>query len=104
MCLFTWFCSSEVRLPLAPIKETKKKIVEDSWIKFYNFFMQAIASNKKANHDYFIFHKFDAGIVLSGSEVKSLRVNSASIKESYVKDKNGELWLTNCHIKKYLLQ
>ena len=63
--------------------------------------MQAIASNKKANHDYFITQKYEAGIVLSGSEVKSLRVNSASIKESYIKDKNGELWLANCHIKKY---
>jgi len=63
--------------------------------------MQAIASNKKANHDYLIMQKYEAGIVLSGSEVKSLRVNSASIKESYIKDRNGELWLANCHIKKY---
>ena len=63
--------------------------------------MKIIANNKKANHDYFINEKFEAGIVLTGSEVKSLRINTASIKESYITDKEGELWLTNCYIKKY---
>jgi len=63
--------------------------------------MKIIANNKKANHDYFINEKFEAGLVLTGSEVKSLRVNTGSIKESYITDKQGELWLTNCYIKKY---
>ena len=63
--------------------------------------MQIIAANKKANHDYLINDKFEAGIVLTGSEVKSLRVNTGSIKESFVVEKSGELWLTNCYIKKY---
>ena len=63
--------------------------------------MKIIANNKKANHDYFINEKFEAGIVLTGSEVKSLRINTGSIKESYITDKQGELWLTNCYIKKY---
>ena len=63
--------------------------------------MKVIANNKKANHDYFINEKFEAGIVLTGSEVKSLRINTGSIKESYIADKEGELWLTNCYIKKY---
>ena len=63
--------------------------------------MQIIAINKKANHDFLIKEKFDAGIVLTGSEVKSLRINTGSIKESYVLEKKGELWLTNCFIKKY---
>ena len=63
--------------------------------------MKIIANNKKANHDYFINEKFEAGIVLTGSEVKSLRINTGSIKESYITDKEGELWLTNCYIKKY---
>tara|TARA_B100000427_G_C15042268_1_gene391684 strand:- start:73 stop:522 length:450 start_codon:yes stop_codon:yes gene_type:complete len=63
--------------------------------------MKIIANNKKANHDYFINEKFEAGLVLTGSEVKSLRVNTGSIKESYIIDKQGELWLTNCYIKKY---
>ena len=63
--------------------------------------MKIIANNKKANHDYFINEKFETGIVLTGSEVKSLRINTGSIKESYITDKEGELWLTNCYIKKY---
>ena len=60
--------------------------------------MKNIAVNKKASHDYFIIEKYEAGLVLTGSEVKSLRLNTGSIKESYVIEQNGELWLTNCHI------
>tara|TARA_Y100001970_G_scaffold53325_1_gene67542 strand:+ start:1559 stop:2011 length:453 start_codon:yes stop_codon:yes gene_type:complete len=63
--------------------------------------MKIIASNKRANHNYFISSKIEAGIVLTGSEVKSLRLNTGSINESYIQDKNGELWLINCFIKKY---
>ena len=63
--------------------------------------MQIIAVNKKANYDFLIEEKFDAGLVLTGSEVKSLRINTGTIKESYVLEKKGELWLTNCFIKKY---
>jgi len=63
--------------------------------------MKIIAANKKANFDYFIIEKFEAGLVLTGSEVKSLRINTGSIKESFIIEKEGELWLTNCYIKKY---
>ena len=63
--------------------------------------MQTISTNKKANHNYFIKEKFEAGLVLTGAEVKSLRVNTGSIKESYIMEKGGQLWLTNCYIKKY---
>ena len=63
--------------------------------------MKIIASNKKANFDYFITEKFEAGLVLTGSEVKSLRINTGSIKESFINEKDGELWLVNCYIKKY---
>ena len=63
--------------------------------------MQIIATNKKANHDYLIKDKYEAGLVLTGSEVKSLRVNTGSIKESHIYEKKGELWLSNCFIKKY---
>ena len=63
--------------------------------------MKIIATNKKANFDYFINEKFEAGLVLTGSEVKSLRINTGSIKESFVVEKEGELWLNNCYIKKY---
>ena len=63
--------------------------------------MFKIATNKKAKHDYIIDEKYEVGLVLTGSEVKSLRVNTGSIKESYIIEKSGELWLSNCHIKKY---
>jgi len=63
--------------------------------------MLKIATNKKATHNYTINEKYEVGLVLTGSEVKSLRVNTGSIKESYIIEKNGELWLTNCHIIKY---
>ena len=63
--------------------------------------MKIIATNKRATHDYQISIKYDVGIVLKGSEVKSLRNNSSSIKESYVEEKERELWLSNCFIKKY---
>ena len=52
--------------------------------------MKIIATNKKANFDYFINEKFEAGLVLTGSEVKSLRINTGSIKESFVVEKEGE--------------
>ena len=63
--------------------------------------MKIIATNKRASYDYQIILKYDAGIVLKGSEVKSIRNNSLSIKESYVEEKENELWLCNCFIKKY---
>ena len=61
--------------------------------------MKIIANNKKANYDYNISLKIDAGLILTGSEVKSLRNNSSSIQESYVEGTKSELWLCNCFIK-----
>ena len=63
--------------------------------------MKIIANNKRASFDYDISLKISSGLVLTGSEVKSLRNNSSSIKEAYVEEKSGELWLCNCFIKKY---
>ena len=63
--------------------------------------MKIIANNKRANFDYDISLQISSGLVLTGSEVKSLRNNSSSIKEAYVEEKSGELWLCNCFIKKY---
>ena len=63
--------------------------------------MQVIANNKRAKFDYHITIEFDAGIILTGSEVKSLRINGSSVKEAYVENIDNELWLCNCHIKKY---
>tara|TARA_E500000178_G_scaffold34544_1_gene31248 strand:- start:199 stop:645 length:447 start_codon:yes stop_codon:yes gene_type:complete len=63
--------------------------------------MKVIAANKKAEYDFLISQKIEAGIVLFGSEVKSLRVNTGSIRGSYILEKDGNLWLSNCYIKKY---
>ncbi|MCL4115643.1 UNVERIFIED_CONTAM: hypothetical protein GTU68_056394 [Idotea baltica] len=57
-----------------------------------------IALNKKARHDYFVEQKFEAGLVLSGWEVKSLRAGKAQLVDSYILLKNDEAWLMGCHI------
>ena len=61
----------------------------------------SVASNKKAFHDYFIEDKIETGIVLAGSEVKSVRAGHVSIKECYVRIKNGEVIVLNMYIKNY---
>ena len=63
--------------------------------------MKIIASNNRANYNYTISNKIEAGIVLTGSEVKSLRNHTGSIRASYIIEQNGELWLSNAFIKKY---
>ena len=63
--------------------------------------MKIIAANNRANFNFTISNKFEAGIVLTGSEVKSLRINTGSIRGSYIIEQNGELWLSNSFIKKY---
>ena len=63
--------------------------------------MKIIAANNRANYNFTISNKIETGIVLTGSEVKSLRVNTGSIRGSYIIEQNGELWLTNSFIKKY---
>ena len=60
-----------------------------------------IAKNKKAFHDFFIDETFEAGIELTGTEVKSLRQNKASLRDSYASVKRGEIWLNNVHISPY---
>ena len=58
-------------------------------------------NNRKAYHDYFISDTYEAGIVLQGTEIKSLRVNGANLKDSYVVIKNGEAFILNMHISHY---
>ena len=60
-----------------------------------------VAQNRKARHDYFIEETFEAGLVLTGTEVKSLRAGRASIAESYAAERDGELYLVNAHIPEY---
>ncbi len=61
-----------------------------------------IASNKKARHDYHILDTLEAGLVLTGSEVKSLRMGRASLLDGYVFIENGEAWLDAVYIPEYL--
>jgi SsrA-binding protein len=60
-----------------------------------------IATNKKAYHDYFIDETFEAGIELTGTEVKSLRQNKASLRDSFAVVRKGEVYLHNVHISAY---
>ena len=60
-----------------------------------------VAVNRRARHDYFIEESVEAGLVLSGSEVKSLRAGKAQLKDSYGRIKDGEVWLLNAHISEY---
>ena len=60
-----------------------------------------IAQNKKAYHDYFIEETYEAGIVLVGTEVKSIRQGAGSVKESFIKIKDGEAYIFNMHINPY---
>ena len=63
---------------------------------------KVIANNKKARHDYHIEDTVEAGLVLMGTEVKSLRMGRASLVDGYVLERDGELWLENIHIPEYL--
>ena len=60
-----------------------------------------VANNKKAYHDYFIDDTYEAGISLSGTEVKSVRMGKCSIKESFIKIENGEVFVYGMHISPY---
>lgn len=59
------------------------------------------AQNRRARHDYFILSTLEAGLMLSGTEVKSLRQGSASIAEAYAGEQNGELFLINAYVPEY---
>jgi SsrA-binding protein len=63
--------------------------------------VKTVSTNRKAYHDFHIEETFETGLVLSGTEVKSLREGKASLKDSYAKIKNGELFLVNAHISPY---
>ena len=63
--------------------------------------MKLVANNKKAYHDYFIEEKYECGIVLHGTEVKSLRLGKCSIKESFIRIENGEVFAYGMHISPY---
>ena len=63
--------------------------------------IQVVATNRRARHDYEIIDDFEAGIVLTGSEVKSLRAGKADLKDSFAHVRDGEAWLVNAYIAPY---
>lgn len=63
--------------------------------------VKIVAQNRAASYNYTILEKVEAGIVLVGTEVKSLREGKGSLREAYAEMKGGEMWLMNCHIPEY---
>ena len=63
--------------------------------------IKIVARNKAAYHNYFIEDTIEAGLVLMGSEIKSVRAGRVQLREAYVREKDGELWLLNAHIADY---
>jgi SsrA-binding protein len=63
--------------------------------------IKTVATNKKAYHDYFIQETVEAGLVLTGTEIKSIRAGSVNLRDSYVRPDKGELWLVGAHIARY---
>jgi SsrA-binding protein len=61
-----------------------------------------VAQNRAASYNYHILEKLEAGIVLTGTEVKSLRAGKANLREAYAEIRGGSVWLVNCHIPQYL--
>ena len=62
---------------------------------------KVVAQNRKARHDYFILDAFECGIVLTGTEIKSVRAANVNLKDSYASMENNELWLIGMHISPY---
>ena len=62
---------------------------------------KTVAQNRKARHEYFIIDSFETGIVLSGTEIKSIREGRANLKDGFASVEGGELWLHNVHISPY---
>jgi len=62
---------------------------------------KVLATNRKAFHDYFIEETYEAGIVLTGTEIKSVRAGALNLRDAYAQVRNGELWLENVHISPY---
>ncbi len=62
---------------------------------------KVLATNRKASHDYFLEDRFEAGISLQGSEIKSIRAGQISLREAYVRTDGEEVWLVNAHVAPY---
>jgi SsrA-binding protein len=63
--------------------------------------VKVVANNRKAKHEYFLLDTFEAGLVLKGSEIKSIRAGQMSLAQAYVSIESGEAWLVNAHVAPY---
>jgi SsrA-binding protein len=63
--------------------------------------IKTVATNRKAYHDYYIQDSQEAGIALTGSEIKSIRAGRVNLRDAYIRPEGGELWLLNAHIARY---
>lgn len=63
--------------------------------------IKPIAENRKARHDYFVIEKLEAGLSLAGTEVKSIRAGAVNLKDSWVEEENGELFVLGMHVSPY---
>lgn len=82
-------------------KSAKKKLTQAQWAKAEADKHTVVARNRRARHDYHIDETFEAGIVLQGTEVKSLRQGRASLVDGWVEIAGGEAWLQGVHIPEY---
>ena len=78
---------------MAPALEKERTMAGES--------IKLVANNKKAYHDYFIEEKYECGISLAGTEVKSIRQGKVSVKEAYVEIEGGEAWIEGMNISPY---
>ncbi len=62
---------------------------------------EVVATNRKAHHEYTLEDSIEAGLVLTGSEIKSIREHRVNLKDGYVEERSGELWLLNVHVSEY---
>lgn len=62
---------------------------------------KTIASNRKAGYDYELLDRYEAGVVLTGTEIKSIRLGNVNLRDSYARLQHGEMWLFNCHVAQY---
>ncbi len=86
----TW-CSFYVKIKVQPSKK----------LRGVRMGIKVIATNRKARHDFFIEETYEAGIVLTGTEVKSIRRGKVNLKDSYAQVDNGEVFIYNMHISPY---
>ena len=85
---------------MAAKRNSNKKAKQDAATGDRSNF-RTVARNRRATHDYAIQERFEAGLVLTGTEIKSLRAGRGSIAEAYVRPRNGELWLVGATIPPY---